>query len=76
MKREAVCVCVCVVSSQITGASTAADQQRTTDRTQDSPSDRRQHLPDDEDGHLLYSEGTVLNHRCKRHATLILILTH
>jgi len=43
-------------------------------RTQDSPSDQQQqqpHLPDDEDGHLLYSEGTVLNDRCKTAASFL-----
>ena len=53
------------VSSQLIAAVSTGADQRTADKTRNSPSGQYQQLPDDEDGHLLYSEGTVLNNRCK-----------
>jgi len=54
------------VSSQLT-TTVSTTNQRTVDRTEDGLPGEHQHLSDDEDGHLLYSEGTVLNDRCKNH---------
>jgi len=55
---------LCQISSQLITAPGTTDQRTADDSAPDDQHQQQQQLADDEDGHLLYSEGTVLNSRC------------